>query len=106
VREVRYRQPQQFMAQAIAGNAIQESHDVGVADMGFEFMMNALRLNHGFEIRLFAERAGVPLSRVLKPLDAAEQRGLITRDHQRITPTVRGRRFLNELLQLFLPEPP
>jgi putative oxygen-independent coproporphyrinogen III oxidase len=105
VREARYRQPQQFMAQAVAGNAVQESHDVGGADIGFEFMMNALRLNGGFEVRLFAERAGVALSRVLKPLAAAEQRGLITRDHQRIAPTLTGRRFLNELLQLFLPEP-
>jgi putative oxygen-independent coproporphyrinogen III oxidase len=105
VREVRYRQPQQFIERAVAGNAIQEAHDVGVADIGFEFMMNALRLNGGFEMRLFAERAGVPLSRVLKPLAAAEQRGLIARDHQRITPTLTGRRFLNELLQLFLPEP-
>jgi oxygen-independent coproporphyrinogen-3 oxidase len=43
---------------------------------------------------------------VLKPLEAAEQRGLITRDHLRITPTPRGQRFLNELLQLFLPETP
>jgi putative oxygen-independent coproporphyrinogen III oxidase len=105
VREARYRQPQQFMTQAFAGNAVQESHDVGGADIGFEFMMNALRLNGGFEVRLFVERAGVPLSRVLKPLAAAEQRGLITRDHQRIAPTLTGRRFLNELLQLFLPEP-
>jgi putative oxygen-independent coproporphyrinogen III oxidase len=104
VREARYRQPQQFMERAVAGNAIQESHDVGVVDIGFEFMMNALRLNGGFEVRLFAERAGVPLSRVLKPLAVAEQRGLIARDHQRITPTLTGRRFLNELLQLFLPE--
>ena len=39
-----------------------------------------------------AERAGVPLTRVLKPLEAAERRGLITRDHQRIAPTLTGRR--------------
>jgi oxygen-independent coproporphyrinogen-3 oxidase len=104
VREARYRQPQQFMEKAMAGNAIQESHEVTPRDIGFEFMMNALRLNGGFDVRLFAERAGVPLTRVLKPLAAAEQRGLITRDYQRVAPTLLGRRFLNELLQIFLPD--
>ncbi|HTE16717.1 MAG TPA: radical SAM family heme chaperone HemW, partial [Burkholderiales bacterium] len=104
LREARYRQPKQFMEKAAEGNAIQESHEVGVADIGFEFMMNALRLKGGFDVRLFAERAGVPLTAVLKPLQMAEQRGLITRDHLRIAPTPQGQRFLNELLQLFLPD--
>ncbi len=104
VREARYRQPKQFMEKALAGNAIQETHDVAGVDIGFEFMMNALRLNAGFDTALFAERAGVPLARVLKPLETAEQRGLITRDHLRIAPTLTGRRFLNDLLQLFLPD--
>ncbi len=106
LREARYRQPKQFMEKALEGNAIQETHEVVASEIGFEFMMNALRLNGGFETRLFAERVGVPLPRVLKPLEVAEQRGLITRDHLRITPTPRGQRFLNELLQLFLPETP
>ena len=104
VREVRLRQPKQFMEKALEGNAIQETHEVAASDIGFEFMMNALRLNGGFDVRLFAERAGVPLTRVLKPMEAAEQRGLITRDHLRIVPTLTGRRFLNELLQVFLPD--
>jgi oxygen-independent coproporphyrinogen-3 oxidase len=47
---------------------------------------------------------GVPLTVVLKQLAAAEQRGLIERDHQRVAPTPLGRRFLNDLLQIFLPE--
>lgn len=104
VREARYRQPAQFMQNALAGSAIQETHEVSADDVGFEFMMNALRLSDGFEARLFTERAGLPLMRVLKPLQVAEARGLIIRDHQRVLPTLLGRRFLNELLQLFLPE--
>jgi len=40
---------------------------------------------------------------VLKQLDRAEALGLIERDHERVVPTLRGQRFLNELLQLFLP---
>ena len=43
---------------------------------------------------------------VLRELDEAERRGLIVRDHERIAPTPLGRRFLNDLLQIFLAEAP
>jgi oxygen-independent coproporphyrinogen-3 oxidase len=66
-------------------------------------MMNALRLTAGFEAALFAERTGLPISAVERPLREAALRGLISRDHLRIAPTKRGQRFLNDLLQLFLP---
>jgi oxygen-independent coproporphyrinogen-3 oxidase len=67
-------------------------------------MMNALRLTEGFAVRLFEERAGVPLSAVGQALEAAERRGLIERDGARVRPTPLGRRFLNDLLQHFLDE--
>ncbi len=104
LRQAHYKQPAQYMAGAVAGNAVQESHDIGGDEVGFEFMMNALRLNNGFPLLLFEERAGVPLTSVLKELDLAESKGLITRDHQRVEPTALGRRFLNDLLQIFLRE--
>ena len=103
-RHARYKQPKQYMESAATGNAIQEQHDVSADEIGFEFMMNALRLNNGFPVVLFKERAGVPLTAVLKQLEQAEQKGLIARDHQRIAPTALGRRFLNDLLQIFLTE--
>ena len=104
MRQMRYKQPGQYMESAAAGGAIQEQHDVAANEIGFEFMMNALRLNRGFPAVLFEERTGMPLTAVLKELDAAERRGLITRDELCIAPTGQGRRFLNDLLQLFLPE--
>ena len=104
VRQVRCKQPKQYMASAAGGGGIQHEQEVGAREVGFEFMMNALRLTEGFEVNLFAERAGVSLNAVLKGLDEAERRGLISRDHQRIAPTPLGQRFLNDLLQIFLPE--
>ena len=104
MRQMRYKQPRQYMESAEAGNAVHEGHDVAARDIGFEFMMNALRLNNGFPLVLFEERAGVPLTVVLKQLEQAEQKGLIARDHQRIAPTGLGRRFLNDLLQIFMVE--
>ena len=102
LRQMRFKQPKQYMASAAAGRAVQEEQQVGANEVGFEFMMNALRLSEGFATALFEERAGVPLNAVLPGLAEAERRGLITRDHQRIAPTALGRRFLNDLLQLFL----
>jgi oxygen-independent coproporphyrinogen-3 oxidase len=45
----------------------------------------------------------LPLSAVESGLSAAEEKGLIERDARTIRPTGRGRRFLNDLVGLFLP---
>ena len=102
-RQVRHKHPREYMERALAGGPVQEEHDVSVTDLPFEFMMNALRLMNGFQAHLFEERTGLSRAAVLKQLDRAEALGLIERDHERVAPTLRGQRFLNELLQLFLP---
>lgn len=104
VRQARYRQPKEFMARAGAGNAVQTEIRVEAREAVFEFMMNALRLSDGFPLALFEERTGMPIVAALRGLEEAERRGLITRNHQRAAPTELGRRFLNDLLQIFLPE--
>ena len=104
VREMRFKQPREYLARAAAGEQVQERHAVERRELGFEFMMNALRLAEGFDVALFAERTGLQIAAVDRPLAAAEAKGLIERDHVRIRPTALGRRFLNDLLQLFLPE--
>ena len=103
LRQMRYKQPREYLQKTAAGAPVQEEHALSPKDLGFEFMMNALRLADGFEVGLFAERTGLALTAVERPLQEAMQRGLITRDHARIAPTKRGQRFLNDLLQLFLP---
>lgn len=67
-----------------------------------EFMLNALRLVNGFPAPLFQERAGLPLSACGQNLALAESQGLLEWDTQTIRPTPQGRRFLNNLLELFL----
>ncbi|MBI3043468.1 MAG: oxygen-independent coproporphyrinogen III oxidase-like protein [Betaproteobacteria bacterium] len=105
VRETRVKHPERYMEAAGRGNAVQEQHEVPVDDLPFEFMMNALRLNGGCTLTLFEERTGLPLTAVLRELEEAERRGLVERDHARIAPTPLGRRFLNDLLQIFLRGP-
>ena len=75
------------------------------ADIGFEFMLNALRLAEGVPATCFAERTGYPLALVARPLAEATRRGLLDADPTHIRPTALGRRFLNDLQALFLAAP-
>lgn len=109
VRQVRYKQPRDYLAKmtpdmTASDSPVMEQHEVERNDRGFEFMMNALRLTEGFATETFMERTGLPITNIQRQLDEAERRQLIERDYQRIAPTLTGRRFLNDLLQIFLPE--
>ena len=103
VRQMRTKQPGEYLKRVSDSAPVQEQHEVSRADAVFEFMMNALRLTDGFPVALFSGHTGLPITAAEKPLADAESRGLIVRDHQRIRPTELGRRFLNDLLQMFLP---
>jgi putative oxygen-independent coproporphyrinogen III oxidase len=102
-RSARWKQPREYMERTAEGRPSQETHEVGREDLVFEFMMNALRLTGGFPAGLLAERTGLQIALAEKPLREAEARGLIVRSHERIAPSALGQRFLNDLLQLFLP---
>jgi len=102
IRQARYKQPQAYLDAAVQGMPVQSEQVLSKKDIAFEFMMNALRLNNGFEEVLFQERTSLPLLLIRHELDEAEKRGLLQRDGQRIAPTELGQRFLNDLLQIFL----
>jgi len=102
LRQARYKQPQAYLDQVGKGAPVQTEDKLTRDDLSFEFMMNALRLNQGFPAGLFTERTSLPLLLICKELEQAEQRGLLMRDLQRIAPTELGRRFLNDLLEIFL----
>jgi oxygen-independent coproporphyrinogen-3 oxidase len=102
VRQVRFRDPARYMAEAQRGNALASEEEVARADLAFEFMLGALRLRHGFGLRDFGERTGLPITAIQAALQQAEQKGLIERDFARVRPTVRGFDFLSDLQTLFL----
>jgi oxygen-independent coproporphyrinogen-3 oxidase len=105
LRQVRLRHPLRYMDAALGGNALAESKEVPRADLAFEFMLNALRLNEGVPVRLFAERTGLPRSAIERPLAEGERRGLLRVDLEHLAPTELGRRFLSDLQALFLRAP-
>jgi oxygen-independent coproporphyrinogen-3 oxidase len=75
---------------------------VSEEDLIFEFMLNALRLTNGVPIALFTQRTGIPFQRIESTLIAAKQRDLLTNDTARICPSTLGKKFLNDLISLFL----
>ncbi len=72
-------------------------------DICFEFMLNALRLTQGVTIDLFKERTGLSID-VLEPiLTIAKNKNLLVDSPMLLCPTEHGRQFLNDLIELFLP---
>ncbi len=104
-RQSRVKHPKAYLAASFAQDSrehLSELRTLDPADRLFEFMMNALRLNRGFDPALFAERTGLPLALAEPGLARAQALDLLEWTPQCIRPSARGRRFLNELLQLFL----
>jgi len=102
IRQARYKQPKSYIEQMRIGNPIQEETEITRSELGFEFMLNAMRLTKGVEVNLFAERTGMPLNAIERALNDAEDKGLLYRDYKTIKPTELGQRFLNDLQQMFL----
>ena len=102
-RHARAKQPREYMAMAPEGKSIVEHRTVARADLPFEFMLNALRLVDGVPVSLFRERTGMELAAIEPALARGEALGLLERDWKTLRPTLKGQRFLNELLELFLP---
>ncbi|MBM3386420.1 MAG: oxygen-independent coproporphyrinogen III oxidase-like protein [Betaproteobacteria bacterium] len=106
VRQVRYREPQLYMRQALQAEPVTLHEEVARQDLPFEFMLNALRLKEGFALGDYMERTGLALSSIQRGLEQAEAQGLIARDWTRAWPTERGFDFLSDLQALFLPAGP
>ncbi len=97
--------PQQYMASMERGIPDGTPRALGDRDLLFEFMINALRLNAGFDEQLFEARTGLSRDALRQRLQAPLQKGLIASAADDVwRPTAMGRRFLNDLQADFLPE--
>jgi len=102
VRQVRLREPRLYMDKALQGEAVAQEEEIRLADLPFEYMLNALRLRQGFALAEFSERTGLAMTAIQRGLEEAERKGLVTRDLARVMPTERGFDFLSDLQSLFL----
>jgi len=101
-RESRSKHPKAYMEQAMQGKAVEREWIITPEELGFEFMMNALRLTEGVSLSLFQQRTGLSLLTLDKTISQAQNKGLLMLEQDRIKPTLLGQRFLNELLEMFL----
>lgn len=98
---LRYRKsrlPKDYMKARITHRVAEEA--VLVEDLPFEFLMNALRLTEGVEERLYSQRTGLPLASLEPKLSYLRKQGLLLQN--RLQLTVKGRRFLNSVLEHFV----
>lgn len=103
LRSTKFKLPRSYLEHALRGDAFGTTHAVPTADLPFEFMMNALRLNDGVDAMLFGERTGLHTDVIDARVAHAVNRGWLDADPARLLPTELGRRYLNDVIAAFLP---
>ena len=67
-----------------------------------EFMLNALRLHKGVTWSLFEARTGLSYDNIALEVSQLIKQGLLVDDNEHLQPTALGRRYLNQILRVFL----
>ncbi len=104
IRRSKQKHPQAYLDHSGKSSLVQTHDVITEADLNFEFMLNALRLTNGFDSTLYQRHTGQTLSSINPTLAKAMQLDLIEKRDQMIIPTEKGQRYLNTLIELFLPE--
>ena len=94
--------PEQYMQQVKNNVHVFDLKNLTKDDIVFEFMLNALRLNNGFNTTIFSESTGLPISSIQKQLVIAQKRKWLTLSEDNIRPTELGMQYLNDVISLFL----
>ncbi len=102
-RRWKIRAPKAYLSHAGTPRGIGADEAIAPEQLPFEFMLNALRLEQGYPRALFAERSGLAETAIAAALEQAQQRGWLQVDGERVRPTDLGKRFLNDVIGLFLP---
>ncbi|MFY0678160.1 MAG: radical SAM family heme chaperone HemW [Neptuniibacter sp.] len=99
LRRWKQKQPKAYMEPS---TRLQGCEAIAENELGFEFMLNVLRLSEGVPCELFTDRTGLALEQVQSEIAEARRRKLLVDNAEIIKPTTQGRLFLNDLLGIFL----
>lgn len=80
-----------------------EEKIIATQEIPFEFMLNALRLSKPISWKLFSERTGLAKNIFNSQLLIAQEKELLQIEENHFYPTLLGKKYLNDLLQIFLP---
>jgi len=103
-RSWKLKHPRDYQARAGTDAARGDLQTLSPEDVRLEFPLNALRLNDGFSRALCARRTGLPWDIFADPVRRAVEHGWLELLDDQVKPTAQGRLFLNEMLELFLPD--
>lgn len=81
-------------------NFLAETKIIIEHEQTLEFMLNALRLIDGFDFNLLETRIFAK-NKILDQIIQAQKLGLLTYEQQKLVPTDKGFRFLNDLIMVF-----
>lgn len=101
-RYTRHKIPKRYIELAGTNAVITETRTLVRDELALEFVMNAFRLTEGVPGQLFSERTGLTLKSAERELLLAEERGLIEWQLNKLKPSPKGIRYLNELLEIFV----
>jgi len=104
-RTSKVKHPRAYLDNAQSPLRIATTATLTQGDVTLEFAMNALRLDQGFSIAEFTSVTGLPWSAIEETVNGLVDDGLLSFDRSLISTTIQGQRYLNELLQRWLPEP-
>lgn len=102
VRTTRQKHPAAYLEAAGREQAVIERRTLAKSDLRFEYMLNAMRMNEGFEIEHYQQVTGLRLDADQAPWPSLWTDGLIEQAGSWIRPSARGRQYLNEITERFL----
>lgn len=77
---------------------------IPISELPFEYMLNRLRLFSEFDLADYQLRTGLPIAPIADIITKASEEGLISHTGNKLEVTNLGKRFLNNLMQMFLNE--
>jgi putative oxygen-independent coproporphyrinogen III oxidase len=98
------RHPRTYLDSAHNSQRISTLSRLTTDDAVLEFAMNALRLEQGFSTTTFTATTGLPCATLETIINKGITDGLLAFNNDVIKATPRGQRYLNELLQQWMPE--
>lgn len=103
-RRWKLRAPRGYLEHAGTTRGVGGDDAVPLDQIPFEFMLNALRLNAGFDLAQFTATTGLDAAAIRPQIDRAVAQGWLTVAAGEVRPSELGRRFLNDVIGSFLPD--
>ena len=100
----KHKHPKEYLTN-VATSAVAGEQVLTDQELLFEFLMNALRLNEGFNTEIFTQRTGLQLNTLRQQLEPMINKNLIEWDQttNRVYASEQGKMFLNDVLEQYLP---